>query len=166
MLVEISGRCSPIALAVQDTTRVQDHVEVDACGMDALSETLRVVCLVGAIFINENGSPRPGAISPPPRHPSRRSSQRGAERVVIFHMIAAGECYVEMGAEPPVRLIAGDVVIFPERRCAPHGLDCRGCRPSRAARLDEVLARRPPDIGSSRAAAAPPRDWSAAIHSL
>jgi len=37
-----------------------------------------------------------------------------AERVVIFHLITEGECYVELGDDPPVRLMAGDVVVFPK----------------------------------------------------
>ena len=36
-----------------------------------------------------------------------------AGRVVIFHMIMEGECYVERVGEPAVRLMAGDVVLFP-----------------------------------------------------
>jgi uncharacterized cupin superfamily protein len=34
--------------------------------------------------------------------------------VVIFHLITEGDCYVELGNEPPVRLTAGDVVVFPQ----------------------------------------------------
>jgi AraC-like DNA-binding protein len=109
--------------------------------MDALSEMLRVVRLVGAIFIQGRftapwcyQSPRADAAAP--------LLEPGAERVVIFHLITEGECFVEMGGEPPVRLSAGDAVVFPQghahRMCSEPGL-----RPAKGARLEDVLSRRP-----------------------
>jgi AraC-like DNA-binding protein len=109
--------------------------------MDALSQTLSVVRLVGAIFINAKftapwcyQSPSAGAAAP--------LLEPGAERVVIFHLITEGECHVEIGDQPPVHLTAGDVVVFPQghahRMCSQPGVP-----PAKGARLDEVLARRP-----------------------
>jgi AraC-like DNA-binding protein len=109
--------------------------------MDALSETLRVVRLVGAIFINGRftapwcyQSPRADAAAP--------FLEPDAERVVIFHLITEGECYVEVDGGPAVHLTAGDAVVFPQghahRMCSRPGL-----APARGARLEEVLARRP-----------------------
>ena len=81
--------------------------------MDALSETLRVVRLVGAIFIQARftapwcyQSPRADSLIP--------VLEPGAERVIIFHLITEGECYVELGDQATVRLTAGDVVVFPQ----------------------------------------------------
>jgi AraC-like DNA-binding protein len=109
--------------------------------MDALSETLRVVQLVGAIFIN-------GRFSAPWCYQSPRASavasllEPGAERIVIFHLITEGECYVELGEEEPLHLIAGDVVIFPEGHA--HRMSSRpGLPPAKGARLADVLTRRP-----------------------
>ena len=113
--------------------------------MDALSETLRVVRLVGAIFIQARftapwcyQSPRADTVAP--------ILEPGAERVVIFHMITEGECFVEMGEGPPVRLMAGDAVIFPggdaHRMASLPGLEPA----SGGASLREVLARRPGQI--------------------
>jgi len=109
--------------------------------MDALSETLRVVRLVGAIFINARftapwcyRSDRADAVAP--------ILEPGAERVVIFHLITEGECYVEMENSEPVRLIAGDAVLFPQGD--PHVMTSTpGLPPARGSRLDAVLARRP-----------------------
>ncbi|HTW38892.1 MAG TPA: AraC family transcriptional regulator [Steroidobacteraceae bacterium] len=109
--------------------------------MDALSETLRVVRLVGAIFIQGRftapwcyHSPRADAAAP--------LLEPGAERVVIFHLITQGDCYVEIDSAPPVRLAAGDVVIFPQghahRMCSQPGL-----QPAKGAALADVLSRRP-----------------------
>lgn len=109
--------------------------------MDALSETLRVVRLIGAIFINARftapwcyQSPRADTVAP--------LLEPGAERVVIFHLITEGECFVELTGQPPVRLVAGDAIVFP------HGDAHRmasepGLPPATGGRLDQVLARRP-----------------------
>jgi len=110
--------------------------------MDALSETLRVVRLVGAIFINARFT-APWCYLSPSADTAAPILEPGAERVVIFHLITEGECYVEMSeADEPVRLTAGDVVIFPQghahRMCSSPGLP-----PAKGRRLDEVLARRP-----------------------
>ncbi len=96
--------------------------------MDALSETLRVVQLVGAIFINARFT-APWCYQSPSADSAAPLLEPGAERVVIFHLITEGECYVELGKEPPLRLIAGDVVVFPEGD-ASHELSTRaaGCR--------------------------------------
>jgi AraC-like DNA-binding protein len=110
--------------------------------MDALSETLRVVRLVGAIFLQGkftapwcDQSPRADAAAP--------LLEPGAERVVIFHLITEGECFVELAGEPPMRLVAGDAVVFP------HGDAHRmasetGLPPAQGgASLQAILSRRP-----------------------
>ena len=109
--------------------------------MDALSETLRVVQLVGAIFINARFT-APWCYQSPSADTAARLLEPAAERVVIFHMIMEGECFVEMGNESPVRLIAGDAVIFPEGDA--HRMTSKpGLAPATGARLDEVVSRRP-----------------------
>lgn len=109
--------------------------------MDALSETLRVVRLVGAIFINARFT-APWCYQSPSADTAAPLLEPGAERVVIFHLITEGDCYVELGNEPPVRLTAGDVVVFPQGHA--HRMASLPGLPSAAgARLDQVLARRP-----------------------
>ncbi|KAB0491223.1 AraC family transcriptional regulator [Pseudomonas vancouverensis] len=109
--------------------------------MDALSQTLRVVHLVGAIFINARFS-APWCYQSPRADTAAPFLEPGAERVVIFHLITEGECFVELGDQPPLQLRAGDVVVFPQgdahRMCSAPGLP-----PASGARLDAVLARRP-----------------------
>lgn len=109
--------------------------------MDALSQTLRVVHLVGAIFINARFT-APWCYQSPSADTAAPFLEPDAERVVIFHLITEGECYVELGDDPPLQLSAGDVVIFPQgdahRMCSRPGLP-----PATGARLDAVLARRP-----------------------
>jgi AraC-like DNA-binding protein len=109
--------------------------------MDALSETLRVVRLVGAIFLQ-------GRFTAPWCYQSPRAQsvvpllEPGAEHLVIFHLITEGECYVEMRDAPPVRLAAGDAVIFTQGD-AHRMTSAPGLPPAAGARLDSVLARRP-----------------------
>ncbi|MGJ7490086.1 AraC family transcriptional regulator [Variovorax sp. ZT4R33] len=109
--------------------------------MDALSETLRVVRLVGAIFISARFT-APWCYQSPPADQAAPFLEPGAERVVIFHLITEGECFVELGDAPPTRLVAGDAVIFPQgdahRMASEPGLP-----PATGSRLDAVLARRP-----------------------
>jgi AraC-like DNA-binding protein len=109
--------------------------------VDALSETLRVVRMTGAIFINARftapwcyHSPRADAAAP--------VLEPGAERVVIFHMITEGECYVEMGDGAPLPLVAGDVVLFPQGH-AHNMTSTPGLPPAKGPPLAEVLSRRP-----------------------
>jgi AraC-like DNA-binding protein len=109
--------------------------------MDALSETLRVVRLVGAIFINAKFT-APWCYDSPSADSAAPLLEPGADRVVIFHLITEGECYVELGNEPPVLLTAGDVVVFPQGHA--HRMSSQpGHPPARGARLDQVLSRRP-----------------------
>lgn len=109
--------------------------------MDALSETLRVVRLIGAIFINARFT-APWCYQSPNAEVAAPLLEPSAERVVIYHLITEGECFVQLGKETPVRLTAGEVVVFPTG--AAHRMSSRpGVPPASGARLDQVLARRP-----------------------
>lgn len=109
--------------------------------MDALSETLRVVRLVGAIFLQGRFT-APWCYQSPRADSAAPLLEPGAERVVIFHLITEGDCVVEMPGQPPVRLRAGDAVLFPQGDAHRMGSEA-GLTPAKGARLDEVLARRP-----------------------
>jgi AraC-like DNA-binding protein len=109
--------------------------------MDALSETLRVVHIVGAIFLQGRFT-APWCYQSPSADTAAPLLEPGAERVVIFHLITEGECYVELAGQPPLRLIAGDAVIFPQGDA--HRMTSEpGLAPATGARLDTVLSRRP-----------------------
>jgi AraC-like DNA-binding protein len=109
--------------------------------MDALSETLRVVRLIGAIFINARFS-APWCYQSPHADTAAPLLEPGAERVVIFHLVTEGECHVEMPGAPPLRLGAGDVVLFPHGDA--HRMTSQpGLPPASGSRLDTVLSRRP-----------------------
>ena len=109
--------------------------------MDALSETLKVVRLVGAIFINARFT-APWCYQSPKASTAAPLLEPGAERVVIFHLITEGECFVELDGELPVRLNAGDAVIFPQGDA--HLMNSQpGLPPAQGSDLCTVLARRP-----------------------
>jgi AraC-like DNA-binding protein len=109
--------------------------------MDALSETLRVVRLVGAIFIHGRFT-APWCYQSPHADTAAPLLEPNAERVVIFHMITEGECWVELDGQPPLRLSAGDAVIFPQGD-AHRMASAPGLPPASGARLESVLSRRP-----------------------
>ena len=109
--------------------------------MDALSETLRVVRLVGAIFIQARFT-APWCYQSPRADTAAPLLEPGAEKIVIFHLITEGECYVEMDGQPPLHLIAGDAVIFPQGDA--HLMTSQpGLPPAKGSRLDAVFSRRP-----------------------
>jgi len=109
--------------------------------LDALSETLRVVRLVGAIFINAKVT-APWCYASPRADVAAPVLEPGAERVVIFHLITEGECVVEMPDGTATRLIAGDVVVFPQGDA--HLMASEpGLQPAAGRRLADVLRRRP-----------------------
>lgn len=109
--------------------------------MDALSETLRVVRLVGAVFINARFS-APWCYQSPRADAAAPLLEPGAERVVIWHLITEGECVAEMPDGSAVRLVAGDAVLFPQGD-AHRMASAPGLKPATGARLETVLARRP-----------------------
>jgi AraC-like DNA-binding protein len=109
--------------------------------MDALSETLRVVRLTGAIFINARFT-APWCYQSPHADAAAPLLEPGAERVVIFHLVTEGDCWAELEGQPPLRLSAGDVIVFPHG--AAHRMtSAPGVAPARGRPLADVLARRP-----------------------
>lgn len=112
--------------------------------MDVLSETLRVVNLVGAIFINARFS-APWCYQSPKADRVAPLLEPGAERLIIFHLITAGECFVEVDGQSAMHLTAGDVVLFAQGDA--HRMTSEvGLPPATGARLDAVLSRRPRQI--------------------
>jgi AraC-like DNA-binding protein len=109
--------------------------------MDALSQTLRVVHLVGAMFLQARFT-APWCYQSPHADVAAPLLEPQAERVIIFHLITEGECFVEMPEGPPMQLMAGDVVLFPHGDA--HRVTSQpGLPPASGARLSEVLSRRP-----------------------
>jgi len=117
--------------------------------MDAFSETLRAVRLAGAFFVQGRFT-APWCYRSPCAASLAPILEPGAERVVVFHLITEGECFVDMESEEPLRLVAGEAVLFPwgdEHLMA----SSPGLKPTQE--IEEVLLERPQliELGGSGA---------------
>lgn len=79
---------------------------------DTLSDVLRTVRLRGAVFYYVSGS-RQWAAEAPPSAAIAAAVMPEAEHVIEYHVVVAGECWAARVGALPVRLSAGDVVLFP-----------------------------------------------------
>jgi AraC-like DNA-binding protein len=81
-------------------------------GTDVLSDVLRVFRVTGAALLRGDFR-APWSWVTPPASAIARMLHPGATRLVIFHIVAEGGCWVEVAGNPRVALEAGDVVGFP-----------------------------------------------------
>lgn len=79
---------------------------------DALSDLLRAVRIRGAVFYHVNCR-SPWSAESPPVGEIAGIVLPGCEHVMEYHMLARGHGWAAVQGEPPVRLGAGDVVLFP-----------------------------------------------------
>jgi len=80
--------------------------------MDALSELLQAIRLSGAAFIDAELSAPWSVQTPPPVDIAARLAQ-GAGRIIPYHLVSEGTCWTQMKGEEPLRIGAGEVVMFP-----------------------------------------------------
>ena len=80
--------------------------------MDALSELLRVIRLSGTAFIDAELS-APWAVETPPSSAIAARLAPGAGRIIPYHLVTQGACYVELKGQTAVQLAAGQVILFP-----------------------------------------------------
>jgi len=107
--------------------------------MDALSDVLRAVRLNGAIFFDIRAC-EPWVAATPPGSAIVGRLFPGCEHLISYHVITAGSCWAEVSGEPPLRLAAGDIIVFPHGD--PHVLSSA---PGMAATPDLGRYRRPSD---------------------
>jgi len=79
---------------------------------DTLSEVLRAVRLTGAIFFDLRAS-SPWVEAAPPGPVIASAVLPGVQHLVSYHVVTEGACWGGLLGEPPVRLEAGDVIVFP-----------------------------------------------------
>lgn len=79
---------------------------------DTLSEVLRSVRLQGAVFYHVRADATWVAEAPPASEIAHAISP-GREHVMTYHVVTEGACWGAVVGEAPVRLEAGDVVVFP-----------------------------------------------------
>ena len=81
--------------------------------MDALSDVLRAVRLTGAIFFDVHASDP--WVAETPAGPSIVARMfPGAEHLVSYHVMTHGNCWASVLGGTPIRLSAGDIVVFPQ----------------------------------------------------
>lgn len=80
---------------------------------DPLSEVLRAVRLVGAVYFSIDGT-APWVAETLPGAQIAPHIGAGVEHVVNYHVVTSGSCWVGPVGEPPIRLQAGDIIAFPQ----------------------------------------------------
>src|SRR5262249_21421310 len=80
---------------------------------DTLSEVLRAVRLTGAVFFDVHAS-APWVAETPPGREIGPYIMPGVEHVIEYHVITSGSCWGGIVDESPVRLEAGDIIVFPQ----------------------------------------------------
>ena len=80
---------------------------------DTLSDLLRSVRVRGAVFYYVSCRDQWSAEAPPAREIAA-AVMPGCEHVMEYHMIAKGSGWAALAGQAPVRLAAGDIVMFPQ----------------------------------------------------
>ena len=80
---------------------------------DTLSDLLRSVRIRGAVFYYVSCK-SPWSAEAPPAAEIAEAVMPGAEHVMEYHMIAKGNGWAAVAGLPPVKLAAGDIVMFPQ----------------------------------------------------
>jgi AraC-like DNA-binding protein len=110
---------------------------------DTLSDLLRTVRLRGALFYYIDGRP-PWVAEAPPAQEIIPSIMPGVDHMIEFHGLAEGSCWAALAGEPPIRLHAGDVVLFPQGDG--HVMSSAPGLRAPAAAKDVYFAPRPPQL--------------------
>ncbi|HEX6810305.1 MAG TPA: AraC family transcriptional regulator [Planctomycetota bacterium] len=79
---------------------------------DTLSDLLRTVRLTGAVFFDIEAA-APWAEMQPPGPTIARSVLPGVQHLISYHVVTSGHCFGGRVGDEPVRLEAGDVIVFP-----------------------------------------------------
>ncbi len=80
---------------------------------DTLSDVLRAVRLKGAVFFDVEAS-GPWVAESPPAQSIAPGIMPGTDHVIEFHIVTSGFCFGSLLDGEPVRLEAGDVIVFPQ----------------------------------------------------
>jgi AraC-like DNA-binding protein len=112
-------------------------------GRDTLSDVLRAVRLRGAVFYYIEGA-SPWVAEAPPAPEIISAIMPGVGHMIEFHGVVEGACWAAIAGESPVRLEAGDLVLFPQGD--PHVMS--SAPGLRAPRVDKAFffAPRPPQL--------------------
>ena len=104
-------RVSPIA-RIHLRRRAECLSLANPMAQDILSEVLRSVRLHGAVFFYVHGG-RAWAAEAPASRDIAAAVMPGTEHVMEYHVVTRGNCWAAIVGEKPVRMQAGDIVLFP-----------------------------------------------------
>lgn len=107
--------------------------------VDALSDVLRAVRLSGAVFFDIRAAD-PWVAATPPGRAIVGAMFPGSEHLISYHVIIEGGCWAGVRDTPPIKLSAGDIIVFPHGD--PHMLSSV---PGMQATADLSLYRPPTD---------------------
>ena len=79
--------------------------------MDALSDVLKTVRFTGAIFFDVHAS-EPWVADTPQGEAIVGTMFPGSEHLICYHVITEGNCWACIAGEPPIRLSAGDIIVY------------------------------------------------------
>jgi AraC-like DNA-binding protein len=80
--------------------------------MDPLSDVLAAVHLTGAVFFDIDAS-EPWVAEAPTGDSIVRRIFPDSEHLISYHVVTRGTCWGHVVGEAPVRLVSGDVIVFP-----------------------------------------------------
>jgi AraC-like DNA-binding protein len=80
---------------------------------DVLSDVLRSVRLTGAVYFDHELS-SPWVAEAPASRDIAGMVMPGAQRVIEYHLIARGSCWGNAVGQQPIRLLEGDLIVFPQ----------------------------------------------------
>jgi AraC-like DNA-binding protein len=110
---------------------------------DTLSDLLRTVRLRGAVFYYIEGL-SPWVAEAPPAVEIIPAIMPGVEHLIEFHGLAQGSCWAALAGESPIRMSAGDLVLFPQGDG--HVMSSAPGLRAREAARDIFFAPRPPQL--------------------
>jgi len=108
-----TGHASASRSLARASSPVRPEVTEVTPAIDPLSEVLQVVRLTGAVYFDVTAT-APWSAEAPAADVVAPYVARGADQVIEFHVVAEGTCWARMAGEAPVRLEAGDVIVFPQ----------------------------------------------------
>lgn len=80
---------------------------------DVLSDVLRAVRLTGAVYF-DNDLSSPWVAEMPASRAIAGMVMPGAQRLIECHLIARGSCWGHAVGDEPIRLLQGDLIVFPQ----------------------------------------------------